>query len=113
MGQATAALRPPDSLDRFSPWEAEALKTRKLGLDGPSISAVGLGCMVMSGDYGPAAEHDSIATMHRALDIGVNFLDTADIYGLGGNETHLTKTLSGCIQTKESTSSLILLSQKA
>ncbi|MFT5448801.1 MAG: aryl-alcohol dehydrogenase-like predicted oxidoreductase [Gammaproteobacteria bacterium] len=71
------------------------MKTRELGQGGPSISAVGLGCMVMSGDYGPAAEHDSIATLHRALDIGVNFLDTADIYGLGGNETLVGKALKG------------------
>jgi aryl-alcohol dehydrogenase-like predicted oxidoreductase len=71
------------------------MKTRQLGHKGPSISAVGLGCMVMSGDYGPAAETDSIATMHRALEIGVNFLDTADIYGLGGNEMLVGKALKG------------------
>ena len=51
--------------------------------------------MVMSGDYGPADEADSIATIHRALSIGVNFLDTADIYGVGGNEALLGKALRG------------------
>ncbi len=71
------------------------MKTRILGRNGPKISAVGLGCMVMSGDYGPAAEADSIATIHRALDIGVNFLDTADFYGLGGNEILVGKALRG------------------
>lgn len=71
------------------------MKTRKLGQDGPQISAVGLGCMVMAGDYGPAAEAESIATMHRALEIGVNFLDTADIYGVGSNEELVGKALKG------------------
>jgi aryl-alcohol dehydrogenase-like predicted oxidoreductase len=71
------------------------MKTRVLGQDGPRISAVGLGCMVMSGDYGPATEADSIATMRRALEIGVNFFDTADIYGLGGNEKLVGKALKG------------------
>lgn len=71
------------------------MKTRQLGRDGPAISALGLGCMVMSGDYGPAQEADSIATMHHALEIGVNFFDTADIYALGGNETLVGKALKG------------------
>jgi aryl-alcohol dehydrogenase-like predicted oxidoreductase len=51
--------------------------------------------MVMSGDYGPAAQADSIATMHRALEIGVDFFDTADIYGLGGNEQLVGKAIAG------------------
>ena len=71
------------------------MKTRQLGCDGPAISALGLGCMVMSGDYGPAQEADSIATMHHALEIGVNFFDTADIYALGANETLVGKALKG------------------
>ena len=71
------------------------MKTRQLGLDGPAISALGLGCMVMSGDYGPAQQADSIATMHRAFEIGVNFFDTADTYGLGGNEELVGKALKG------------------
>ncbi len=71
------------------------MKTRILGRNGPKISAIGLGCMVMSGDYGPAAEAESIATIHRALDIGVNFLDTADVYGEGGNERIVGKALCG------------------
>jgi aryl-alcohol dehydrogenase-like predicted oxidoreductase len=62
------------------------MKTRKLGNSGLDISAIGLGCMSMSPVYGPADDAGSIATIHRALALGINFLDTADIYGTGGNE---------------------------
>jgi aryl-alcohol dehydrogenase-like predicted oxidoreductase len=62
------------------------LKTRALGRGGPAVSAIGLGCMGMSQSYGPGDETESIATIHRALDLGVNFLDTADVYGAGHNE---------------------------
>ncbi len=59
---------------------------RKLGNGGPSVSAIGLGCMGMSDAYGPADEATSIETIHRALDLGINFLDTADVYGPQKNE---------------------------
>jgi aryl-alcohol dehydrogenase-like predicted oxidoreductase len=59
--------------------------TRKLGAD-VTVSAIGLGCMGMSEFYGPSDEANSISTIHRAIDLGVNFLDTADIYGQGHNE---------------------------
>lgn len=62
------------------------MKTRKLGQSGLEVSAVGLGCMVMPGFYGPGEEADSIATLHRAADIGVTFIDTSDAYGGGKNE---------------------------
>jgi aryl-alcohol dehydrogenase-like predicted oxidoreductase len=59
---------------------------RTLGSDGLDVSALGLGCMGMSEFYGPADDAESIKTIHRALSIGVTFLDTADIYGVGRNE---------------------------
>ncbi|MEI7910427.1 MAG: aldo/keto reductase [Verrucomicrobiota bacterium] len=62
------------------------MKHRTLGNQGLSVSAVGLGCMGMSEFYGTPDERESIATIHRALDLGVNFLDTADMYGCGENE---------------------------
>lgn len=62
------------------------MEQRKLGAQGLVVSAMGLGCMGMSEFYGPADEGESIATIHRALDLGVTFLDTADMYGPFKNE---------------------------
>ncbi|MEU1388373.1 MULTISPECIES: aldo/keto reductase [unclassified Nonomuraea] len=62
------------------------MKTRVLGTGGPRVSALGLGCMGMSEFYGQGDEKESIAVIHRALDLGMNFLDTADMYGRGHNE---------------------------
>ena len=61
------------------------IPTRTLG-QGLEVSAQGLGCMGMSQVYGPADETESLATIDRALELGVTFLDTADVYGLGHNE---------------------------
>jgi aryl-alcohol dehydrogenase-like predicted oxidoreductase len=62
------------------------MKTRRLGKNGPTLSALGLGCMGMSEFYGPADETQSVATIHRALDLGITYLDTADVYGPFTNE---------------------------
>ncbi|HTD36697.1 MAG TPA: aldo/keto reductase [Candidatus Limnocylindrales bacterium] len=69
--------------------------TRKLGSAGPVVSAIGLGCMGMSDVYGPADEAEGIATIHAALDAGVNLLDTGDFYGMGSNELLVGKALAG------------------
>src|ERR671928_258796 len=62
------------------------MQTRSLGQQGPTVSALGLGCMGMSEFYGSADEDEAIATIHRALELGVTFLDTADMYGPFTNE---------------------------
>jgi len=69
--------------------------TRQLGTTGPQVSAIGLGCMGMSGTYGPADETESIATIGAALDAGVSLLDTGDYYGMGHNELLIGKALAG------------------
>lgn len=73
---------------------ASAVPRRRLGASGLSVSAIGLGCMGMSEFYGPADEAQSLAVLHHALDIGVNFLDTADMYGSGANERLLLQLLA-------------------
>ena len=69
--------------------------TRSLGSTGPTVSALGLGCMGMSDLYGPADEAESIATIHAALDAGVTLLDTGDFYGMGHNELLMREALRG------------------
>jgi aryl-alcohol dehydrogenase-like predicted oxidoreductase len=69
------------------------MKHRALGPKGPAIPAIGLGCMGMSEFYGPTDDELSIKVIHRALDIGVTFLDTADMYGSGRNEELIGKAL--------------------
>src|SRR4051812_28042724 len=71
------------------------MKTRRLGTNGPEISAIGLGCMGMSDFYGPADDTKSIDVIHAALDRGVNFFDTADMYGVGRNESLVGRALAG------------------
>src|SRR5438128_8327235 len=71
------------------------MQTRQLGRTGPSVSALGLGCMGFSGGYGPVDDRESIATVQAALDAGVNYLDTGDFYGAGQNEMLLGQALKG------------------
>ncbi len=71
------------------------MKTRKLGRQGLTVSELGLGCMGMSEFYGTTNESESIATIHRALELGVDFLDTADMYGIGANEQLVGKAIKG------------------
>lgn len=69
------------------------LQYRKLGSSGLNVSAVGLGCMSMSGTYGKSDDAESVRVIHRALDLGVNFIDTADAYGRGHNEELVGKAI--------------------
>jgi aryl-alcohol dehydrogenase-like predicted oxidoreductase len=71
------------------------MKHRKLGTQGLTVSALGLGCMGMSEFYGTRDDHESIATIHRSLDLGVNFLDTADMYAVGENERLVGRAIKG------------------
>src|ERR1700688_1133514 len=72
-----------------------AIETRLLGSVGLEVSAEGLGCMGMSEFYGQGDDDESVATIHRALDLGVNFLDTSDMYGPYRNEELVGRAIAG------------------
>ncbi|HLL92912.1 MAG TPA: aldo/keto reductase, partial [Solirubrobacteraceae bacterium] len=81
-GAIPGSVRPgrrgrPPSTER----KGSSMNKRTLGPDGPEVSAIGLGCMGMSAFYGAADEQESVSTIHRALELGCNFLDTSDMYG--------------------------------
>ncbi len=69
---------------------------RQLGTDGPSVSAIGLGCMSMSGTYGQADDGESAALIQHAIDMGINHLDSSDMYGWGHNESVVGTAIKGC-----------------
>src|SRR5712692_2750781 len=71
------------------------MEKRRLGRNGPEVSALGLGCMGMSEFYGARDDAESIATIHRSLELGITFLDTADVYGHGDNEILVGKAIRG------------------
>ena len=70
------------------------MEKKQLGELGPAVSALGLGCMGMSGMYGPSDRAESIATIHAALDAGITLLDTGDFYGMGHNEMLIGEALA-------------------
>ena len=76
------------------------MQMRKLGREGLEVSALGLGCMAMTTLYGPVDETEAIATVREALDAGADFLDTADMYGLGTNEELLSRALQDSYRAK-------------
>src|SRR5258707_1466082 len=69
------------------------MEFRALGIAGPQVSALGLGCMGMSEFYGSGDDAESIATIHRSIELGMSFLDTADVYGFGDNEVLVGKAI--------------------
>jgi aryl-alcohol dehydrogenase-like predicted oxidoreductase len=79
----------------FAQWKRNQMNQRKLGKQGLTVSALGLGCMGMSEFYGTRDDQESVATIHRAISLGVTLLDTADMYGCGENERLVGRAIKG------------------
>src|SRR5262249_57503839 len=75
--------------------EHNSIAKRALGSSGIKVSAIGFGCMSLSGVYGPSVDDDGIAVIHEALASGINFLDTSDRYGWGHNEELVGRAIKG------------------
>ena len=75
--------------------DGQSIPKRFLGSSGIEVSAIGLGCMSLSGVYGTSSDDDGIALIHRALDRGITFLDTSDMYGFGHNEELVGQAIQG------------------
>src|ERR1700733_7338309 len=75
--------------------ESRIMPRRRLGHKGLTISAMGLGCMGMSEFYGSRNDEESIRVIHRSLELGIDFLDTADVYGIGANEELVGRAIHG------------------
>src|SRR6185295_6985430 len=83
------------SYPTFAAREEDLVEQRTLGKSALTVSAIGLGCMSMSNVYGKCDDAEATAVIHRALDLGVNFLDSSDMYGWGQNEELLGRALKG------------------
>src|SRR3954469_19239508 len=94
-GTACAAQPSASRMPAENAWHYGTMETRLLGSTGPQVSALGLGCMGMSRVYGESDAAESIATIHAALDAGINLLDTGDFYGMGHNELLIREALRG------------------
>src|SRR6202049_2679531 len=86
-------VHPIQNILKVNPQRGGIMEHRKLGKNGPQVSALGLGCMGMSFAYGPADEEDSLQVLRRYLELGGNFLDTAEVYGPYKNEELLGRFL--------------------